>query len=147
VEIEVIDDDDAEVERDRERRGTSPRSRREPRRERARPRRHEPTRPRRHEPEAGDAARVGVKPEEEGSAELADAPVEVRRRAPKAPRSWSEISPAELAGAANAGIGLQLDSLREILITVPVPAIAGLTFDSLSLHGDRGYVVAAGQIH
>jgi hypothetical protein len=54
--------------------------------------------------------------------------------------------PAELAAAANAGIGLQLDSLNELLITVPIPAIAGVSVDSLSLRGDSGYIVAGGQI-
>jgi hypothetical protein len=63
------------------------------------------------------------------------------------PANPSEISPAELAGAANAGIGLQLDSLREILVTVPAPTVAGVTLDNLSLHGDRGYLVGSGQIH
>lgn len=64
-----------------------------------------------------------------------------------APAASGEISAAELAGAANAGIGLQLDSLRELLVTVPVPTVAGVTLDSLSLRGDSGYLVASGQIH
>ena len=63
------------------------------------------------------------------------------------PEDPSMISSEDLAGAANAGIGLQLDSLSEVLVTVPVPSIAGLTLDNLSLRGDSGYIVAGGQIH
>ena len=50
-------------------------------------------------------------------------------------------------GAATTGIALQLDSLSQFLITVPTPSVAGVSFDDLSLHGDRGYVVVAGDIH
>jgi len=53
----------------------------------------------------------------------------------------------EISNAASTGIGLQLDSLAKFLITVPVPSVAGVSLDSLSLRGDSGYVVVAGQIH
>lgn len=63
------------------------------------------------------------------------------------PTNPSEITSADLTGAANAGVRLQLDSLSEVLVTVPVPSIAGLTLDNLSLRGDSGYIVAGGEIH
>lgn len=53
----------------------------------------------------------------------------------------------ELSGAAAAGIGLQLDSLSQFLIKVPVPSVAGVTLDSLALRADSGYVVVSGQVH
>lgn len=53
----------------------------------------------------------------------------------------------DVEGAASAGIGLQLDNLSQFLITLPVPSVAGVTLDSLSLRGDSGYVVVAGQVH
>jgi hypothetical protein len=53
----------------------------------------------------------------------------------------------DLSGAAAAGIDVQLDSLSEFLITVPVPSVAGVSLDSLALHADSGYVVVSGQIH
>jgi len=53
----------------------------------------------------------------------------------------------DLAGAATSGIALQLDSLQQVLVTVPVPSVAGVTLDNLSLHSDGGYVVVAGDVH
>jgi hypothetical protein len=53
----------------------------------------------------------------------------------------------DLAGAASSGIALQLDSLQQLLVTVPVPQVAGMTLDNLSLHADHGYVLVAGDIH
>jgi hypothetical protein len=55
--------------------------------------------------------------------------------------------PGDASTAASTGIALQLDSLSQFLITVPVPSVAGLSLDNLSLHGDSGYVVVSGQIH
>ncbi len=52
----------------------------------------------------------------------------------------------DLSGAATAGISLQLDSLSQFLITVPVPSVAGVTLDSLSLRADSGYVVVSGAV-
>jgi hypothetical protein len=63
------------------------------------------------------------------------------------PEDPSMISAEDLAGAADAGVGLQLESLDKFLVTVPVPAVAGVSLDNLSLRGDSGYAVAAGQIH
>ncbi len=53
----------------------------------------------------------------------------------------------DLTGAATAGIALQLDSLSQFLITVPVPAVAGVTLDSLALRADSGYVLVSGKVH
>jgi len=54
---------------------------------------------------------------------------------------------ADLSGPAGAGIALQLDSLKQFLVTVPVPSVAGVTLDNLSLHADSGYVFVAGDVH
>jgi hypothetical protein len=53
----------------------------------------------------------------------------------------------DVSGAATAGIGVQLDSLSQFLVTVPVPSVAGVSLDNLSLRGDSGYVVVSGQVH
>ncbi len=53
----------------------------------------------------------------------------------------------ELFGAASAGIAVQLDSLSKFLVNVPVPSVAGMSLDSLSLRTDSGYAVISGQIH
>lgn len=63
------------------------------------------------------------------------------------PASSGEVGGDDVSGAANAGIGVQLDSLSQFLITVPLPSVAGVSLDNLSLRGDSGYVVVAGQIH
>ena len=49
--------------------------------------------------------------------------------------------------AAAAGIALQLDSLSQFLIKVPVPTVAGVTLDRLALRADSGYVMMSGQLH
>nr|HEX4312877.1 hypothetical protein [Kofleriaceae bacterium] len=53
----------------------------------------------------------------------------------------------DVSAAVNAGIALQLDSVTQFLVTVPIPSVEGLSFDNLSLHGDSGYVVIAGDVH
>lgn len=53
----------------------------------------------------------------------------------------------DLADAASTGIALQLDSLSQLLITVPIPQVAGVTFDTLAVRGDHGYIVVSGDIH
>ncbi len=53
----------------------------------------------------------------------------------------------DLFGAAATGIGLQLDSLSQFLITVPLPSVAGVSLDHLSMHADSGYVLMSGEIH
>ena len=58
-----------------------------------------------------------------------------------------DASTGDVTGAASDGIALQLDSLSQFLVTVPVPSVAGVSFDTLSVHGDSGYVVVSGQIH
>jgi hypothetical protein len=56
-------------------------------------------------------------------------------------------SDGDASSAATASIGLQLDSLSKFLIKVPMPSVAGVSLDNLSLRGDSGYVVVSGQIH
>jgi hypothetical protein len=54
---------------------------------------------------------------------------------------------SDVSGAAAAGIGLQLESLTQFLIKVPLPSVAGMTLDNLALRADSGYVLVSGQIH
>lgn len=54
---------------------------------------------------------------------------------------------SDLSDAAATGIALQLGSMEEFLITLPVPSIAGVTVDSLGLEADAGYVVLSGELH
>jgi len=53
----------------------------------------------------------------------------------------------DLASASSSAIAVQLSSLKQILVTVPVPSVAGVTLDNLSLHADSGYVLVAGEVH
>jgi hypothetical protein len=53
----------------------------------------------------------------------------------------------DISGATAGGIKLQLDSLRQFLITVPVPAVAGVQLENLQMHADSGYIMASGDIH
>ena len=53
----------------------------------------------------------------------------------------------DISGAATTSIGLQLDSLSQFLIEVPVPSVAGVSLDNLALRADSGYVVVSGQVH
>ncbi len=53
----------------------------------------------------------------------------------------------DVSGAASTGIGIQLDSLSEFLVTVPVPSVAGVSLDNLTMHADSGYVMMSGDIH
>ena len=55
--------------------------------------------------------------------------------------------PVGASDAAAAGIAVQLDSMSQFLINVPVPSVAGVTLDSLELHADSGYVVMSGALH
>ena len=63
------------------------------------------------------------------------------------PNNPGEMGSEDVTGAAGAGIGVQLDSLSQFMINVPVPTVEGVKLDSLELHGDAGYLVASGQIH
>lgn len=56
------------------------------------------------------------------------------------------ISGDDLQGASSTGIGIQLDSLRQLLITLPVPSVAGIQLEHLSIGTDSGYVMMSGQI-
>jgi hypothetical protein len=53
----------------------------------------------------------------------------------------------DLAGASSTGIGIQLDSLRQLLITLPIPSVAGIQLEQLSIGADSGYVMMSRQIH
>jgi aspartate kinase len=57
------------------------------------------------------------------------------------------VSGDDLFGATSDGIAIQLDSLSQLLITVPVPSVAGIQLEHLSIGADCGYVVMSGQIH
>ncbi|MEO8554916.1 MAG: hypothetical protein ABI678_33285, partial [Kofleriaceae bacterium] len=59
----------------------------------------------------------------------------------------SDVMTGDLSGAANAGIALQLDSLSQFLISVPLPAVAGVKLDNLAMRADSGYVVVSGKVH
>jgi hypothetical protein len=59
----------------------------------------------------------------------------------------SGVTGDDLSGASTKGIGIQLDSLRQLLITLPVPSVAGIQLEQLSIGADSGYVMMSGQIH
>ena len=59
----------------------------------------------------------------------------------------SGVSGDDLKGATSQGIGIQLDSLSQLLITLPVPSVAGIQLEHLSIGADSGYVMMSGQIH
>lgn len=52
----------------------------------------------------------------------------------------------DLANATAAGLGAQIDAISKLLVAIPVPSIAGLSFRNLSLGGDDGYVLVSGQL-
>jgi hypothetical protein len=52
----------------------------------------------------------------------------------------------DVSGATSLGVGIQLDSLSKLLITLPVPSVAGIQLEHLSIGADSGYVVMSGQI-
>jgi hypothetical protein len=56
------------------------------------------------------------------------------------------VSGDDLAGATSTGIGIQLDSVSELLITLPVVSVAGIQLEHLSIGADSGYVMMSGQI-
>jgi hypothetical protein len=57
------------------------------------------------------------------------------------------VSGDDLSGATSTGIGIQLDSLSQLLITLPVPSVAGIQLEHLSIGADSGYVMMSGEIH
>jgi hypothetical protein len=52
----------------------------------------------------------------------------------------------DLASATAVGLGAQIDAISKLLVAIPVPTIAGLSFRNLSLAGDDGYVLVSGQL-
>ncbi len=60
------------------------------------------------------------------------------------PQAGGEV---DFSGAAAAGIGVQLDSLSQFLVTLPLPSVAGVSFDNLAMHADGGYLVMSGEVH
>jgi hypothetical protein len=58
-----------------------------------------------------------------------------------------DIMGEDLSDVADTGIAVQVDSLNQFMLTVPVPTVANLTLDNLALRADSGYVVVSGQVH
>lgn len=56
------------------------------------------------------------------------------------------LSGPDLANATAVGLGAQIDAISKLLVAIPVPSIAGLSFRNLSLAGDEGYVVVSAQL-
>lgn len=56
------------------------------------------------------------------------------------------LSGQDLASATAVGLGAQIDTISKLLVAIPVPSIAGLSFRNLSLTGDDGYVLVSGQL-
>lgn len=54
---------------------------------------------------------------------------------------------ADVTATAASGIELQLDSIQQFLIKVPVPSVAGVTLDRLALRADSGYLLMSGAVH
>jgi hypothetical protein len=59
----------------------------------------------------------------------------------------AEITSGDLMGATDAGIAIQLDSLEQVLVSVPIPALYGVQLDSMAVEADAGYVVASAKLH
>ena len=57
------------------------------------------------------------------------------------------VSGDDLSSATTAGIGIQLDSLKQLLITLPIPSIAGIQLEHLAIGADSGYIMVSGEIH
>jgi hypothetical protein len=55
------------------------------------------------------------------------------------------FSDTELASASAAMLGAQLDAISQLLVAIPLPAIAGLQVSNLSIGSDSGYVMVRGQ--
>ena len=61
--------------------------------------------------------------------------------------STSDGGELDISSAARAGLELQIASLKDFLVTVPTPSVAGISLDSLEAHADSGYVMISGQLH
>ena len=57
------------------------------------------------------------------------------------------LSGPDLASATAVGLSAQIDAITQLLVAIPVPSIAGLSFRNLSLAGSDGYVLVSGQLH
>jgi hypothetical protein len=55
------------------------------------------------------------------------------------------FSDTELASASSAVLGAQIQAVSQLLVSIPLPAIAGLSVENLSLGSDNGYVMVQGQ--
>lgn len=56
------------------------------------------------------------------------------------------LTDKDLSAGVGAAIGSQLDAITKLLVSVPVPAVAGLQLQNLAIGSDDGYVVLSGQI-
>lgn len=56
------------------------------------------------------------------------------------------LADVDLATATGAVIGAQLDAITKLLVSVPIPTIAGLQFQNLAIGADDGYVMVSGQL-
>ena len=52
----------------------------------------------------------------------------------------------QLENAAGAVLAGQIDSISQLLVAVPLPSLAGLSFSNLSVGSDSGYVMIKGQL-
>jgi hypothetical protein len=63
------------------------------------------------------------------------------------PANPDGLGGADLSAATSAGVAVQLDSLKQLLITLPVPSIAGIQLEHVSIGADNGYVMVSGEVH
>ena len=54
------------------------------------------------------------------------------------------LSSTDLAKSTKAFLSAQIDSISQLLVAIPVPAIAGLQFHDLAIGDDAGYVMVSG---
>lgn len=54
------------------------------------------------------------------------------------------LSSTDLAKSTKAFLSAQIDSISQLLVAIPVPAIAGLQFHDLAIGADAGYVMVSG---
>lgn len=52
----------------------------------------------------------------------------------------------DLSAATAASVGAQIDAISKLLVAIPLPAIAGLSFHNLAIGSDQGYVMVSGQL-
>src|SRR5213078_3473244 len=56
------------------------------------------------------------------------------------------LEPRDLAAATAAAVNAQIEAISKLLVSIPVPAIAGLQFHNLAVGSDQGYVMVSGQL-